>query len=181
MNVFDIIIASLLLFGFVRGLMKGLFVEVASLVALVAGVYGAIHFSYYLGDVLKSSLDWSEQYITLAAFAGTFVIIIVVIALLGKILTKIADFAALGILNKILGGVFGALKIGLILSVVFLFFGRMNDFIPFVKKEQLEKSLLYEPVKQIAPMLFPSIIKSDQEDLDSESILKDIEIKKSDE
>ena len=48
MNVFDIIIASLLLFGFVRGIMKGLFLEVASLVALIAGVYGSIHFSLYL-------------------------------------------------------------------------------------------------------------------------------------
>lgn len=163
MNIFDIIIASLLLFGFVRGLMKGLFVEVASLVALVAGVYGAIHFSYFLGDWLESSLDWSEQYVTLVAFAGTFVIIIVVIALLGKILTKIADFASLGILNKILGGVFGALKIGLILSVVFIFFGRMNDTIPFVKKESLNQSILYKPVKKIAPMIFPSIIKGDDD------------------
>ncbi|CAM1340082.1 CvpA family protein [Tenacibaculum amylolyticum] len=162
MNIFDIIIASLLLFGFVRGLMKGLFVEVASLVGLIAGVYGAIHFSYFLGDWLKNSLDWDEKYITLVAFAGTFVIIIVVITLLGKILTKIADFASLGILNKLLGGVFGALKIGLILSVVFIFFGKMNDTIPFVKKESLEESILYKPVKKIAPMIFPSIIKGDE-------------------
>ncbi|WP_299712339.1 CvpA family protein [uncultured Tenacibaculum sp.] len=163
MNTLDIIIAALLLFGFVRGLMKGLFVEVASLVALVAGVYGAIHFSYFLGDWLKESLDWDEKYITLAAFAGTFVVIIIVIALLGKILTKIADFASLGILNKLLGGAFGALKIGLILSVIFIFFGKMNDTIPFVKKENLEESILFNPVKKIAPMIFPSIIKGDND------------------
>ncbi|AUC16254.1 colicin V production protein [Tenacibaculum sp. SZ-18] len=174
MNVFDIIIASLLLFGFVRGLMKGLFVEVASLVALVAGVYGAIHFSYFLGDWLENSLDWSEQYVTLVAFAGTFVIIIVVIALLGKILTKIADFASLGILNKILGGVFGALKIGLILSVIFIFFGRMNDTIPFVKKESLNQSILYRPVKKIAPMIFPSIIKGDDNETESSDATAEI-------
>ena len=166
MNTLDIIIAALLLFGFVRGLMKGLFVEVASLVALVAGVYGAIHFSYFLGDWLKDSLDWEEKYITLVAFAGTFVIIILAIALLGKILTKIADFASLGILNKILGGAFGALKIGLILSVIFIFFGKMNDTIPFVKKESLEESILFHPVKKIAPMIFPSIIKDDEGQID---------------
>ncbi|TDQ28433.1 CvpA family protein [Tenacibaculum caenipelagi] len=166
MNTFDIIITALLLFGFVRGLMKGLFVEVASLVALVAGVYGAIHFSYFIGDWLKDSVNWEEKYISLAAFAGTFVVIIVVIALLGKILTKIADFASLGILNKILGGVFGALKIGLILSVIFIFFGKMNDTIPFVKQQSLEESILYKPVKKIAPTIFPSIIK-DGEDEDS--------------
>lgn len=164
MSTFDIIIAALLLFGFVRGLMKGLFVEVTSLVALVAGVYGAIHFSYFLGDWLKNSVQWDEKYVSLIAFAGTFVIILVVIALLGKTLTKIADFASLGILNKLLGGVFGALKIGLILSVVFIFFGRMNDTIPFVKQESLNESILYEPVKKIAPTIFPSIIKGDKKE-----------------
>lgn len=163
MNTFDIIIAALLLFGFVRGLIKGLFVEVASLVALIAGVYGAIHFSYFIGDWLKDSVDWDEKYISLAAFAGTFVVIIVVIALLGKILTKIADFASLGILNKILGGVFGALKIGLILSVIFIFFGKMNDTIPFVSQDSLDESILYKPVKKIAPTIFPSIIKDGDE------------------
>ncbi|MCH3881601.1 CvpA family protein [Tenacibaculum aquimarinum] len=163
MNTFDIIIAALLLFGFVRGLMKGLFVEVASLVALVAGVYGAIHFSYFISDWLKDSVAWDEKYISLAAFAGTFVVILVIISLAGKLLTKIADFASLGILNKLLGGAFGALKIGLILSVVFIFFGKMNDTIPFVEQETLDESVLYKPVKKIAPMIFPSIIKEDGE------------------
>ena len=161
MNTFDIIIAALLLFGFIRGLLKGLFVEVASLAALIIGVYGAIHFSYFAGDWLKNSVDWDEKYITLTAFAVTFVAIVLAIALLGKAFTKLADFASLGILNKILGGVFGALKIGLILSVLFIFFGKMNDTIPFVEKETLEASILYAPVKKIAPTIFPSIIKED--------------------
>lgn len=159
MNVFDIIIAALLLFGFVRGLMKGLFVEVSSLAALIGGIYGAIHFSYFSGAFLKTYISWDEEYISLAAFAITFVIIIIVIALIGKTLTKLADFASLGIINKILGGVFGGLKIGLILSILFIFFGKMNDTIPFIKKETLDTSILYKPVKKIAPTIFPSIIK----------------------
>ena len=163
MNVFDIVIAALLIFGFVRGVIKGFFVEVASLAALIGGVYGAIHFSYFIGDFLKEAVSWSQEYISLAAFAGTFIIIIVTISLLGEMLTKLADFAALGIINKILGGVFGAIKIGLILSVVFIFFGKMNDTIPFVKKETLNESILYAPVKKIAPTIFPSIIKNEDE------------------
>jgi membrane protein required for colicin V production len=163
MNIFDIIIAALLIFGFVRGIMKGLFVEVASLVALIAGVYGAIHFSYFIGDFLKESVSWSEEYISLAAFAGTFIVIIIVISFLGKILTKLANFASLGIINKILGGVFGTLKIGLILSVVFIFFGKMNDSIPFIEKNTLEESILYQPLKKVAPTIFPSIIKGEDD------------------
>mgnify|MGYP000985077438 FL=1 len=55
MNIFDIIITALLLFGFVRGFMKGLFVEMASLAALIGGVYGAIHFSYLISDLLQKA------------------------------------------------------------------------------------------------------------------------------
>ena len=160
MNIFDIVILVLLLFGFVRGLTKGLFVEVASLVALIGGVYGAIYFSYFVGDYLEESVSWSEKNISLAAFAITFIIIVVAVGMAGKMLTKIADYAALGLVNKIAGGVFGLLKIGLILSVIFIFFDRMNKTITFVDEETIEESVLYESVKSIAPTIFPSIIRS---------------------
>ena len=165
MNIFDAIIAVLLLFGFIRGLMKGLFIEVASLVALIVGVYGSIHFSYIVGDFLNKYVSWSEEYISLAAFAGTFIFIVIIISLLGKALTKIANIVSLGIINKILGGVFGALKIGLILSIVFIFFSKMNDTIPLIKKETLENAILYKPVKNIAPLIFPSIIKDNKQEI----------------
>lgn len=163
MAVIDIVLAALLLFGLVRGFMKGLFVEVASLVALVGGVYGAIHFSNFAASYLESKTEWSEQTINISAFAITFVIIIVVIALAGKALTKLADFASLGILNKLLGGVFGALKIGLILSVVLIVFNKMNDTITFIDEENINDSILYKPVKSLAPMIFPSIINNGEE------------------
>ncbi|WP_422106368.1 CvpA family protein [Winogradskyella sp.] len=164
MSIIDIILAALILFGFIRGLFKGLFVEIASLLALVLGVYGAIHFSYFAADVLESKVDWNEKTINIVAFAITFVIIVLAISLAGKALTKLADFAALGMLNKLLGGVFGALKIGLILSVLLIVFNKLNKTLPFMEKEDLDKSALYEPVKSLAPMIFPNLIKSESEE-----------------
>ena len=164
MNVIDIVIAIFLIVGFARGLMKGLFIEVASLVALIGGVWGAIHFSYFIGDFLKESVSWGEKQISLTAFALTFILIIVVVGLIGKFLTKLADLAALGMVNKILGGVFGLLKTGLVLSIIFVFFDKMNGSIHFIEKETIEESLLYKPVKRIAPSIFPSIIKEFNED-----------------
>ena len=172
MNIFDIVITVFLLFGFVRGLMKGLFIEVASLVALIGGVWGAIHFSYFIGDFLEESVSWSEKQISLAAFAITFILIIIVVIMVGKFLTKLADLAALGLVNKALGGVFGLLKIGLILSIVFIFFHRMNSTITFIDEETLEESVLYETIKSIAPTIFPSIIKEDGET--NEDVIDDL-------
>lgn len=164
MNTFDIIIAVFLVFGFVRGLFNGLFVEVASLVGLIAGVFGAIHFSPFVGQFLANYISLEEQYLTIVSFLITLMIIVVVIALLGKLLTKIADFAALGMLNKLLGGVFGALKLGLILSLVLLVFSKLNDTVPFVSEKQQEESVLYEPIKNLAPTLFPNFLKVIEEE-----------------
>ena len=164
MSIIDIVLGALLLFGLIRGTMKGLFVEVASLVALVLGVYGAIHFSYFTAEFLESKVDWNEKTINIVAFAITFVIIVLVISLAGKALTKLADFAALGIINKLAGGLFGALKIGLILSVLLIVFNKLNNTLPFMEQDDLEESILYKPVKSIAPMIFPNLIKSETED-----------------
>ena len=166
MNTFDVIIAAFLIFGLVRGLLKGFFVEVASLVALIAGVYGAIHFSYFIGNLLANYVSWEERYITIVSFAITFGIIVLVVGLLGKMFTKMADFASLGLLNKIFGGIFGALKIGLILSVILLVFTKLNNTIPFISDEQKEDAVLYEPVKNLAPMIFPDFLKVVEDEAD---------------
>ena len=163
MSIIDIVLGALLLFGLIRGGIKGLFVEIASLLALVLGVYGAIHFSSFAADFLQSKVDWNEKTLNIIAFAITFVIIVLTISLAGKALTKLADFAALGILNKLLGGVFGALKIGLILSVLLMVLNKLNKTLPFIETQDLEESILYEPVKSLAPMVFPNLIKSERE------------------
>lgn len=167
MNTFDIIIVAFLIFGFIRGLLKGLFVEVASLVALIAGIYGAIHFSSFVGNFLAERVTWEEQYITIVSFAITFGIIVLIIGLLGKMFTKIADFASLGLINKIFGGIFGALKIGVILSIVLLIFTKLNNTIPFVSEKQQEDAILYEPVKNLAPTLFPNFLKIVEEEAET--------------
>lgn len=163
MSIIDIVLGALLLFGLIRGGIKGLFVEIASLLALVLGVYGAIHFSSFAADFLQSKVDWNEKTLNIIAFAITFVIIVLTISLAGKALTKLADFAALGVLNKLLGGVFGALKIGLILSVLLMVLNKLNKTLPFIETQDLEESILYEPVKSLAPMVFPNLIKSERE------------------
>ena len=44
MNSIDIILGIILIYAFYRGIRKGLFATLASLIGLIVGVYGAIHF-----------------------------------------------------------------------------------------------------------------------------------------
>jgi membrane protein required for colicin V production len=160
MNTIDIVFGIILILGLVQGYKKGLFVELASLIGLIAAIYGAIHFSHFAAAWLVDKTSWSERVINLAAFAITFVIIVMVVSLAGKLLTKIADFAMLGIINKIAGAAFAAIKYAFLLSVVVMFLDEANDKIGFVSKEAMEESILFNPVKSIAPAILPTILET---------------------
>lgn len=158
MSILDIALLVLLILGMVRGFSRGFFVEIASVVALIAGVYGAFHFSNFAATFLKERVDWNENTVNIAAFAITFIIIVLVIALAGKALTKIADFAMLGLLNKLLGALFGGLKVALILSVILIVLEKMHANVLFVKEADKESSVLYKPIKSLVPTIFPTIL-----------------------
>ena len=164
MNTIDIIFGIILILGAIQGFRKGLFVELASLVGLVAGIYGAIHFSYYVGDWLVEKTSWSEQIIKLSAFAITFIIIVLVVSLAGKLLTKVANFAMLGIVNKLVGAAFAVLKFAFLLSVVLMFIDAADRQISIIGDDKKDESILYPIVQPLAPALLPSILKKADEE-----------------
>ncbi|AIY12421.1 MULTISPECIES: CvpA family protein [Cellulophaga] len=159
MNFLDIVFGLILVWGFYIGFKNGLFVEIASIIALIAGIYGAIHFSYITGTYLAENMDWNEQYMNIASFVITFIIIVVLIHLSAKLLTKIADFAMLGFLNKIAGGIFGALKVSIIIGALLLFFSSMAETTNLINEETKKESKLYEPLKAIGALIFSNILK----------------------
>ena len=162
MSFLDIILGLLLAYGLYKGLKNGLFVELASLVALIAGIFGAIHFSYIAGNYLSENMDWDERYINIAAFIITFIAIVIGVNLAGKFLTKIADFAMLGLLNKIAGGLFGTIKVAIILGALLIFFERVNSSVGIIKSETMENSKLYEPIKEIGAFVFDAVLKENE-------------------
>lgn len=170
MNLLDIILGIILAFAFIRGMKKGLFVTLASFIGLVFGVIGAIYFSEYAANYINEWFSLSEQTSYFAAKAVTFIAIVFIINWAGKFLTKIADFAFLGVFNKILGGVFNMLISAFIVSVIFMFFNQWNATNYVISEEKKENSYLYEPVASLAPMVLPDLV----EDVENMDLPKDI-------
>ncbi|MGY6649304.1 CvpA family protein [Wenyingzhuangia sp. IMCC45574] len=156
--IVDIVIGAILVYGLIKGFSKGFFDELASLLSLVLGIYGAIHFSYFLKEILAEHFQMDHKYNSLIAFFGTLIIIILGISLIGKLFTKLAKMVSLGFLNKLLGGLFGVLKLGLLLGVLLGWLERVNFILPIISKEQKEASILYEPTKNLANVVFPKIL-----------------------
>ncbi len=163
MNFLDIVLGLLLLWGLWKGLNNGLFVEIASIIALIAGIYGAIHFSYIAGNYLSQNMNWDERYISITAFVITFIIIVLVVQLAGKFLTKIADFAMLGLINKIAGGLFGALKVAVIIGALLVFFDRIDRSSTFIDDETKTESRLYGPIKDIGALVFSRVLQEQKD------------------
>ncbi len=171
MNILDIILGVILLLAFISGFRKGLFVALASLVGLIAGVFGAIYFSDFAGGYISQWFNWSDQTTKLASFVVTFLVIVILINMAGKFLTKIADFAALGLLNKLLGGVFALLQYAFIISVLFMFFNNSNITGYVMSEEKKENSVLYTPIAALAPLVIPKVLahfKTESEEESSE-------------
>jgi len=158
LNYLDIFIVCVLVFGFFRGFIKGLIMELSSLFAIVLGAYGSLKFSDLTLDWV--SLNFSSQieniddnYLKIASFAFTFLIIIVFVSVIGKGLTRVVKMVSLGLINKTLGGLFGAIKYVLILSFFFVFFKNLNSTLFLIDESFFESTLLYEPIMEIGDLL----------------------------
>jgi membrane protein required for colicin V production len=158
MSFLDIVLGGLLCYSLYKGIRNGLFVELASLLSLILGIYIAIKFSDVMKNLL-SGLHWNPYTIQVIAFVLTFILVVIGIYLLGKFLTGIADFAFLGWLNSLGGGFFRVLKTVLIISVFLTIFEKINYHNYLAKKETLDKSLFFNPIQKMAGFVFPSIEK----------------------
>lgn len=163
----DIVLGLLLLYGLFKGIKNGLVIEIASILALVAGLYGAIHFSYIVGNYLASQWDWNERTMSLASFIITFFVIVIAVITAGRLLTKIAEIAMLGLLNKIAGGLFGALKVAIILGAMLIFLESVNKSLKLVNEDTKAESVLYEPIRNLGELVFSAVIKNDIADVEN--------------
>ena len=170
MNLLDIILGIILIFSFFQGTKKGLFVTLASLIGLVLGIIGAIYFSDYAANYINEWFSWNKQTTSFVAIAVTFIAIVIIVNWAGKFLTKIVDFAFLGVFNKILGGIFNMIISAFIVSVIFMFFNEWNATEYVISEEKKNNSYLYEPIANLAPLVLPDLV----EEIENIDIPKDI-------
>ena len=159
MSFLDIILGVILVVGLFKGIKNGLFVELASLISLILGIYIAIKFSFLARVMLSEFVHWNPKTIQIVAFIITFLLVVIGISIMAKVLTSVADFAQLGVINKLGGGFFRLLKTILIVSIFLNLFEKINFNNTFAKKETLDKSIFYRPIQQTAGFIYPSIEK----------------------
>lgn len=155
MNPLDIVLLLLLVPGLVRGISRGFLEQAVSLAGLVLGVYLAFRFSGAVCASLKNYLAVSETALNVIAFALVLAGALLAVAALAKLVTSIAEMAALGWINRILGAAFALTLAALILSVLIILFDTVNLKFELTDSPVLRESVLYGLFKDLGYFVFP--------------------------
>jgi len=151
----DIICAVLIIWGLYKGFAKGLIIQLASITALLLGIYIGVKFSHFASDHIAENFAINSKYLPIISFSVTFILVVIAVHLLGRMIEKFLGFVALGFFNKLFGALFGAAKTALILSVFILVVDQIDRQIDIIPDSEKKKSVLFQPLANLLPAIIP--------------------------
>lgn len=169
MNTLDVYILIPVLGGLLIGLFRGLVRELISLLVVVLGISLATLLSKSASQLLIAYVDISEHLAQPVAFAVIFLLVFIALNLLSKILQRLIKALSLGAVNAIAGGVFGMFKMALLVSVFFTLTDVIEGRMQWIPTPLKDNSLLYKPVKKLAPFLWQEMNQTPIDDGSSEN------------
>ena len=127
MNTLDLIVCLVLALAVWNGWRQGFVVQVCSLAEVAAA----------------------------GGFVTALVVVILVVAIAGRVVRKVFHFAGLGVADTLLGIAVSVLKYLLVLSVLFSAFDALNEDYCLVGPRTIEQSKSYKPVRWLSESIFP--------------------------
>lgn len=146
-NIVDISIGIFLAYGVYQGFQKGLIYQLSSLLGLILGIYGAIHFSDYISNYLASHQELIDpKYTKITAILATFIGILIAIHFLGKVIDSVLSLTGLGSLNTIGGIVFALTKQLIIIALLMMLILFVNSKIEIINPSYFSESILFNKI-----------------------------------
>ena len=156
MSYVDLFFGLVLAWGAYSGFSKGLIKELASILGVIIGVFLAKNYYPYLDIKLKPIFESEAGFISILSAILIFLLTIMVFKIIAKFLTKFLKIIALGLLNRIIGSVFGIFKTVLLLCVLVFIFSNINNVTGLIKAEKLSQSFFYSKVEKINSLIIKS-------------------------
>lgn len=160
MNILDIIFSVIALYLLLRGIVRGLIIEVASLAGVILGFYLANQYYQDLTPFMENFITnrgWADVASYLVIFILTF--FVVTVAAIG--LRKLISVTFAGWLDHLAGSVVGLAKGVLVCCIILMVLTRFFPEADFVKESTLAPKLsgVSEYLKQFVPEDMPSLLR----------------------
>ncbi|MBC2711052.1 MAG: CvpA family protein [Desulfosarcina sp.] len=137
MNPFDILIITILAYGLIRGIFRGLVREISSIVGVLGGFFAA--YTYY-PHVARLISPWisNPAYLNILSYMSIFSVVVIVVGILAVVIKYLINIAYLGWVDRVSGALFGVIKGGLVICVLFIVFTAfLPKGAPFIKNATL--------------------------------------------
>ncbi len=158
MNPFDILIITILAYGLIRGIFRGLVREMSSIVGVLGGFYAA--YTYY-----PHAAGWiapwitNPAYLNILSYMAIFSVVVIIVGILAVVIKYLLNIAYLGWVDRVCGALFGALKGGLVSCVLFIV---LAAFLP--KGAPLIKNATLAPHVATVSEVMAKVLSKDMKD-----------------
>lgn len=159
MNFLDVIVIIPVLWGAFKGFKNGLISEVGTIVALILGIWAAVNLSDYLATYIQEYTSISTGYQQIAAFAATFILVIVACFCVTKIIVRFFKAIKILWLDKLCGIVFGMSKYLIVIAFLFYLANSLIESYATKPIEVVETSVLFKPMAKTAESFVSGKIK----------------------
>ncbi|MEX1188376.1 MAG: CvpA family protein [Bacteroidia bacterium] len=157
LNALDWIIIIVLIIGFVNGFRKGLIMSLSTLIGVVLGIFLAMKGSSEVDEFIHGNTSIDGPILPYISFIAVFAGVYIICYIAGKAMSSAVKLLMLGLFDKVLGGLFGASKALLFVSLVSLMINYFGW--SMVSSESENKSRLYSKVRSGAALFYPAIEK----------------------
>jgi membrane protein required for colicin V production len=155
MNFYDILVLGFVALFVINGFRKGFIISLATIVALVIGIWAAIHFSNYFDEFLLRNLNTGGKWIPLISFSVTFLLVMIAVFLIAKMVEKLIDLVGMGFLNRLGGALLGLVKGALLASIILFILFKADPGQKWITPEDKKSSITLTWVET----LFPKFMK----------------------
>lgn len=145
MNWLDVLLVLPLVVGLVRGLMRGFISEIIAILVVILGVIGARIWAPAFSGWLFVQVAWPKEVCDVVAYTLIFLGIAIVLSILAKLLTKFIRSIHLSWINRLLGGVFGIAKYGLLVLIAVFIMDKTNEAYHWIDNTPVVKSSVVYP------------------------------------
>jgi membrane protein required for colicin V production len=153
MNWLDIVIVILLIFAVWEGWRQGVITQVLGLAAVVLGIFLAWRFGRGIGVWL----GMEGMTATVAGFAIVLVVAVVAVVLIGRLTRGLFRIVGLGMFDNVLGVVFSALKMSVLVGLVMMLVEAVDPQGRVVSESVRERSAMYGAVNRVNGAIVPFV------------------------
>ena len=155
MSWFDIIVFLVLLGAFIKGMRKGLAMQIAGLAAIVIGAIFAGKAANIILPYLLEIINISSNVAVMLSYAIAFIIIVVGIKIIGRMLHNLFEALYISFLNKILGAALGVVSASLVLSILVNLAVILDAEQDIITERIKTETFFYSKIQQAAPIIVP--------------------------